>query len=135
MKNLANCTPREFLVQTNKIRKTVAEWLDLTKIMDIRKVAPVFDEKDTPEERKAKVEAQSKENFAKILDAALEINVDETVNLLGALCFVEPEDVENHTMTEYLGCINEMLSNQEIVAFFTSLMQLANLGGSGSAKA
>ena len=36
MKNIANCTPREFLRQTNKIRKAVSNWLTLTKVMDIR---------------------------------------------------------------------------------------------------
>lgn len=37
MKNLANCTPSEFLKQTNKIKKSVEKWLKATDIMEIRK--------------------------------------------------------------------------------------------------
>lgn len=134
MKNLANCTPKEFLVQTNKIKKSVETWLDLTKIKEIRKESPVLAIDATPEERKAAIEAQSKANFSKILDACLEENVDETVNLLGMLCFVEPKDVNKHTMTEYLGCVNELLGNQEVLSFFTSLMQLGQTVGFISSK-
>ena len=37
MKNLANCKPSEFLAQTFKIKKSLQEWLDVTKLMEIRK--------------------------------------------------------------------------------------------------
>ena len=40
MKNLANCKPSEFLAQTFKIKKSVQEWLDVTKLMEIRKNQP-----------------------------------------------------------------------------------------------
>ena len=40
MKTLANCNPVEFLVQTNKIRKAVWDWLSLTQVMEIRKNLP-----------------------------------------------------------------------------------------------
>ena len=36
MKNLANCTPREFLRQTNRIRKAAARWLERTDALAIR---------------------------------------------------------------------------------------------------
>ena len=42
MKNLANCNVREFLTQTNKIRKSVSNWLSLTQILEIRKNNPVI---------------------------------------------------------------------------------------------
>ena len=56
MKNLANCKPSEFLVQTNKIRKSVEKWLKITDIMNIRKVVPPEKEGQTAEERKAERE-------------------------------------------------------------------------------
>ena len=41
-KNLANCTPKEFLVQTNRLRKSAEKWLKATDIMNIRKNIPIF---------------------------------------------------------------------------------------------
>jgi hypothetical protein len=40
MKNLANCTPREFLKQTSKIKGSVEKWLKVTDVMNIRKRMP-----------------------------------------------------------------------------------------------
>ena len=40
MKNLANCTPREFFAQSVKIKRSVEEWLDVTNLMDLRKTKP-----------------------------------------------------------------------------------------------
>ena len=37
MKNLANCTPTEFLKQTSKIKRSAEKWLKVTDIMAIRK--------------------------------------------------------------------------------------------------
>lgn len=51
MKTLANCSPREFLLQTNKIRKSVVKWLDETKILEIRANKPQFTEGATEEEK------------------------------------------------------------------------------------
>ena len=48
MKNLANCKPTEFLRQTNRIRKYVAQWLDMTGILDIRKDMPEVDKTVSP---------------------------------------------------------------------------------------
>ena len=42
MKNLATCTPTEFITQTAKIKSSVAKWLDLTRIPKIRSKAPVY---------------------------------------------------------------------------------------------
>ena len=40
MKTLANCKPSEFVAQTYKIKKAVWNWLDITKVLEIRKTAP-----------------------------------------------------------------------------------------------
>ena len=134
MKNLANCKPSEFLRQTNKIRKAVSNWLELTKILEIRKEQPDLIELTidmSPEEREAALkknrearERKVKENFSAMLDSMLEDHPDETLEILGLLCFVEPEDVDNHDMTEYIQAMNDLLENQAVLGFFTSLMQL-----------
>ena len=134
MKNLANCTPREFLKQTNRIRISAEKWLTATKILEIRKRMPELpaptETKDKEELRKAIEERkeafakQTRENLFAMLEAMLETNADETLELLALCCFIEPEDVDNHTMSEYLVSIGELLNDAGVVSFFDSLVRL-----------
>lgn len=127
MKNLANCKPSEFLAQTNKIRKAVAKWLTATDIMNIRKNMPELPEEISEEDRKAAVMAQAKENLSAMFDAILDEHPAETLELIALLCFVEPEDVDEHPMGEYITAINELLNDETTVSFFTSLTSLARM--------
>lgn len=124
MKNLANCTPREFLRQTNKIRKAVANWLSLTEISKIRKTLPQIPEDAGDEEKDRLLKEQAARNANKILDIIMDEHPDETLELLALLCFVEPEDVDSHTMSEYLGALSELLNDSEVIGFFISFMKL-----------
>ena len=128
MKNLANCKPSEFLVQTNKIRKFVESWLRITDIPNIRKNVPKMREGQTIEEHKAELNAQAKENLNKIFDAILEEHPQETVELLGLLCFIEPEHVDDYPIGYYLTAIAELISDEAVLNFFTSLMNLEQKG-------
>lgn len=134
MKTLANCKPTEFLAQTNKIRKYAEKWLKTTGIMEIRKSLPEI--KTTPEgatleekeaiakENRALLEAQSSKNLSRMLDAALDEHPTETLELLALCCFIDPEEVDNHEITEYLNAVAELIGNQAVLNFFTSLVLL-----------
>lgn len=135
MKTLASCTPREFLVQSNKIRKSVANWLSLTKVLEIRRQLPDLPKNATEEERRKAMTAQIKANASAMLDAVLDEHPNETAELLGLMCFIEPDDLDNHRMTEFFGAIAEMLSSPEIIDFFISLAKLESMNTSDSAKA
>lgn len=138
MKNLANCKPSEFLTQTNKIRKSVAKWLTETDIMNIRKVRPELRSipvSSTAEERAEiirenadLVKAQANKNTDLILEQIMEKHPDETLELLALLCFVEPKDVDNHTVSEYLTSLTELINDRAVLGFFTSLAQLEKTG-------
>ena len=128
MKTLANCTPREFLAQTNKIRKSAAKWLTLTKILEIRKTLPEAKAGASAEEKKAALEEQVRLNLSSMLDAILEKYPDETAELLGLLCFIDPDDLDNHSMIEILANVTEILNSEEVLSFFMSLAQLGNKG-------
>ena len=128
MKNLANCKPSEFLVQTNKIRKSVEKWLKLTDIPNIRKNVPEFKEGQTKEEHRAEMLEQARVNLNKIFDAILEEHPQETLELLGLLCFVEPEDVDNHPVSFYLEAVSELIDDKAVLGFFTSLVNLGQMG-------
>lgn len=125
MKNLANCKPSEFLKQTNRIRKSVANWLTVTDIMNIRRNVPEFDEKQSAEERKAALMKQASANLSKMLDSVMDEHPTETLELLALLCFVEPEHVDDYKVSDYLKSLNELVTDEAVIGFFTSLVQLA----------
>lgn len=134
MKNLANCKPSEFLVQTNKIRKAVDKWLTDTDIMNIRSRLPEVKEDMTADQvEQAKVK-QMKANFNAILDAMLDEHPDETLEVLALICFVEPKDFDNHSVSEYLASISEVLNNEAVIGFFTSLAQWGSMNGLNVAR-
>ena len=128
MKNLANCKPSEFFVQTNKIRKSVAKWLTATEIHEIRKRLPKYDDKMDAEERAKVRRDQMKQNMDAILDAVLEKHPEETIEIMALACFIDPKDADNHPMSEYLKSISELMADESVLSFFTSL---ASLGTSG----
>jgi hypothetical protein len=133
MKNLANCTPKEFLKQTYKIKKLAEKWVKEIDVMNIRKKMPVLEsvdglegeELETVRKRNQKaVQNKAMDNIMEILDKIMDENCDDTVALLALVCFVEPEDADKHSMSEYLGAIGELISDPGVLSFFTSLAQL-----------
>lgn len=135
MKNLANCKPSEFLKQTNRIRKSVERWLKLTDVMSIRKRMPENmpevkagmsqDEVEAVQKkRQAMMADQSQRNLSAIFDAVLDAHPDETLEVLGLCCFVEPDHVDDHTVSEYLESLNELIQDENVRGFFTFLMSL-----------
>lgn len=124
MKTLATCTPREFLKQTARIRHKAADWLDATKILEIRNNVPDIPKDATAEEKAGLIQKHVRGNLSKILDTILDEHPDETLELLALMCFVEPEDVDNYSIEFYLDAVAELLSNKAVIRFFTSLVQL-----------
>lgn len=134
MKTIANCKPSEFLRQTNRLRKVVERWMKDTDIINIRKRIPTFT-KVPPDATQAEKEEinrgnealkaeQAIKNMNAILDAALEQYPDETLEILALCCFVEPEEVDNYNVTDYLNAFAEILQNGAVISFFTSLARL-----------
>ena len=135
MKNLANCKPSEFLKQTNRIRKSVEKWLKITDVMNISKKMPEGmpevksdmskdEARAVLEKRQMMMAEQSQRNLKDMLDAMLDEHPDETLEVLALCCFVEPEDVDSYSVSEYLSSINELLADSNVRDFFTFLMSL-----------
>lgn len=141
MKNLANCSPVEFLRQTNKIRHAAQSWLKDTKILEIRKTKAslieltddMSDEEKTDvlEQNKSKARAQAMKNISDMLDVALDTHAEQTLELLALMCFVEPEDVDKYKPTAYIKEFGEMISDKDILDFFISLIRLEQTVTSG----
>lgn len=136
MKNLANCTPSEFLKQTNRIKKSIEKWLKATDIMEIRKRMPkgmpeitadmsTDEKKAVLDKRNKMLKEQSNKNLSAILDAMLEEHPEETLEVLALCCFVEPKDVDSNPMSYYLRSVYEMIEDDAVKDFFTLLMSLA----------
>lgn len=129
MKNLANCTPREFLRQTAKIRRAVENWLKITDIMNIRKKLPEMPTNITEDEKARRMSEQARANISLMVNAIAEEHPDETAELLGMLCFVEPDHVDDYPMSAYMGAIGDMAENEDVLRFFISLVKLARTFG------
>lgn len=136
MKNLATCTPTEFIKQTVKIRKTVVDWFDKTKVLEIRQTQPALvdflpnmtkaEKEEVRAENVKRQNEQAKKNLLKMFDMAFEEYPEKTLEVLAAVCFTDFADVDTHTMSEYFGSLNEMINDENVIGFFTSLVRLAN---------
>lgn len=145
LKTLATCKPSEFLRQTNRIKKSAERWLTDTDILNIRKRLPVLEivpRDASDEERKAvfdrnkkAAEEQAKKNISAMLDAILEEHPDETLELLGLCCFVEPENIDDYTISDYLNAFNSLITDSAVISFFTSLASLVRINTSDASKA
>lgn len=134
LKNLATCTPTEFVKQTAKIKNAVNNWAKLIDLAGIRAKKPQMETLPfdaTAEERAAVVQRnaaavkkQASANMSEIIDAALEKYPEETLKILALCCFVEPEDIDNHRMDEYLESVLEIATNKAVINFFTLLLQM-----------
>lgn len=134
MKNLANCKPTEFFKQAYKIKKAAEKWMQATGILEIRNRVPEL-VKITDTTTKEEAEAAFKENRKRIqkagfdntmeiLDKLLEENAEETLEILAYCFFLEPEEIDNHTVKEYLAGITELIKDPDVISFFTSVAQL-----------
>ena len=122
-KTLANCTAREFLICCNKLRKKLEKYYKDCDIAKIRKNAPDFTGAETVSERLEMIREQGKKNLSDILDVMLEKNVDETIEIVGEMCFLTPEEVEKCTGAELMGAALDLISDTKVIDFFTKLVR------------
>ncbi len=127
LKNLANCTPIEFLRQTNRIRKAVDKWLKAIDLENIKKRLPKLTDIENKEERQKAIKEQAWKNFSDILENALEQHPEQTLEVLALACFVEPENVNDHSMSEYLQAFAELINDEGVLSFFVSLSRLGQM--------
>lgn len=124
MKNLSNCKPSEFLAQTIKIKNLVRDWLDATKIMDIRKNFSQVDKNLSADERTNAIVNQALSNWSDMLDRMFIDNAEKTLALIALVNFVEPNRVDDYETGDYLQSIGELLGDSRVISFFTSLVRL-----------
>ena len=127
MKHLANCTPREFLAQSAKIAPVLENWLKKTDIMGIRKRQPVIPINSTKEEREELTAKQARQNILDMFKTAVQDCPEETIELLGALCFTDSKHIDDYPMDDYFSALFEMVDSKAVTGFFTSFSKLGTL--------
>jgi hypothetical protein len=123
MKTLANCTLKEFLQQTNKIRHKAAEFYNVIGIADIRKTMPTLTGKETPEEAEKKRIEQGKKNISAIIDKCIDANIDATIEIIGLMCFKTPEEAENIDAMEFIDVVFDVIGSERVMNFFTKMVK------------
>lgn len=123
MKTLANCTPVEFLRQTNKIRHAASDLLKESGVFEIRKTRPDFTGSETKEERDEKLQEQAKKNLNEILDSLMDTHAEKTATVLGMMCFMEPKEIEKASSMDFLSASIELLNSKPVLDFLSSLMR------------
>lgn len=126
MKTLANCTPVEFLRQTNKIRHAAASFVRETGVLELRKRLPELTGKETEDEKKTALDKQARQNLSDMADCLMDANAEKTAELLGMLCFMEPAELEKAKGIDFLTPAIEFLNSRPVMDF---LLSLARLGG------
>lgn len=122
-KTLASCTAREFFICCNKLRKKLEKYYKDCDIAKIRKNAPDFTGAETASERLEMIREQGRKNLSDILDVMLEKNVDDTLAIIGEMCFLTPEEVEKCTGAELMGAALDLISDTKVIDFFTKLVR------------
>ena len=130
MKHLGNCTPREFMTQTVKMRRDVEKWLADTGMSEIRKRVPEGYEKMKPAERAEAINRQANENMGDMLWAAMEKDPEGTLHVLGLCTFSDAGADDAPAMSEYLGAVLEMMSNEAVRNFFMLCLRPAQTSSS-----
>lgn len=138
-KNLANCTPLEFMQQAYRIKHAAEKWIKSTNILDIRKrkidgfeTIPPDASDDLAQQirdrNKKRVSEQLMKNASEVFESIFKDHQAETLELLALVCFVEPEHVNDHKFSWYAANIGDILSDSDTLDFFTSLVQLDQIG-------
>ena len=129
-KTLLTCTPREFLIQTNRMKKAVERWATETDIKHlITQKAPDIEALTGDEAKDEVIKARNAEratqqnrlNLSAIFDAALEEHTDETLEIIGMMFFMTADELNELQSRELLIPLNEMLNDEAIIGFFSTL--------------
>lgn len=116
MKTIANCTPKEFAVQTVKLSNRIKNYSD-----GIKRI----------KEQYAKAENGEKTgNIFEIISYICGDNVDETMELCGALCFMTGEEFANldpENGEDGIIALVEIANSPRCIRFFTTLWQIGKL--------
>ena len=122
MKTLLTCNLREFVRQIARIREAAGAWLAATRLLELRRRLPEPREYKDDDEHRAAIMGQWRSNIRAMLDAVLIEHPDETAELLGLLCFIEPEDLDKHPMKDVFEAVVVMLLDDNLMQLLAMIL-------------
>lgn len=140
MKNLANCTPREFIAQTALMADALEKWIDLTDLVNIRRNVPdlpalpklgenpgeeeVIRRERVIKERNQILRQAAVKNAFAFLRSALKTHPEETLEVLAYSCFIPLDRIDDYKMTDLMRSVTEMLKDEDVLDFFVSFKEM-----------
>ena len=111
MKTIANCSPKEFAAQTFKIADKIKKYAD-----NIKKLREEEDKKD----------------IFSLISYICDDNIDDTMEICGALCFMTGEEFAELSPDEEgendgVLALVDIANSKRCIRFFTTLMQISKL--------
>jgi len=111
MKTIANCSPKEFAAQTFKIANSVKKYAD-----NIKKLRENEDTKD----------------IFSLISFICNDNVDDTMEICGALCFMSGEEFaslepDEEGENDGILALVDIANSKRCIRFFTTLLQMSKL--------
>jgi hypothetical protein len=117
LKTLANCTPREFAAQCFKISNMVKKYY--ANIKELREQA-----------KNAEDDADGKDVFS-IIQYICDGNIDDTMEICGALCFMTGEEFGNLDPMkgdpDGICTVMNLIDCKRVVDFFTTMLKFKNI--------
>lgn len=116
MKTIANCTPKEFAVQTVKLSNRIKNYSD-----GIKRIKEQYEKAENGEKTGGVFE---------IISYICGDNVDETMELCGALCFVTGEEFANldpDKGEDGILALVDIANSKRCIRFFSTLLQIGKL--------
>ena len=118
------------------MKKAVEKWVTVTDIKNIIKRKPENIESLTGDEEKDReIKERNKEkttshgllNLSAMMDAALEEHTDETLEIIALMFFMNVEELNKLKSKDVLIPLNDMLNDEAITGFFSSLFSTAQI--------
>ena len=114
----------QFLGMVYDAVESVANLVNVTKMLDIRKNMPKLTGNETDAEVKEKLSAQSKKNFVDIARSVMKEHPEETVAAIHALIVLDDGE-EYPKGFALLKTLLDIAEKPEIIDFFTSVARLS----------
>ena len=121
MKTIANCTSKEFAVQTLKIANRIKKYYG-----GIERIKEKFGKNENTDTK-----ITDNESIFEILNYICDDNIDETMSLCGELCFMDGEKFANLDPSngdeDGIEALVTIFNCKRVISFFTTALGLKKL--------
>ena len=128
---------RDLKETLRNLAATMEKTIDMEALLALAAEAPELEEKEQEVLARNPAFGYHTEKPVRVgvaSDEAFCFFYEETAELLGLMCFIEPDELDAHPMTELLSGAAALLDSREVLDFFISLARLGLIGTSTAAS-